>query len=247
MWCVTPEDHELQHKVEEYESLRREIDRKRQSLHRLRDELVVFEETCRHLIGSRFSRLGEIQGMIGEHLRRAAPGHRSFNRRRESHPPPASPDPRAAPGSPAAGGEAQPAKRYFRRIAIMAHPDLAADADDRARRTAIMVEANRAYREEDTGRLKEILQRLVTDPEAVPGQGVAADLVRTIRRIALCREDLRRVEAELTALRESQMGRLKEAMDEAGRQGRDVMVELSLLLDDQISLAAGRLEKLRVR
>lgn len=74
-------------------------------------------------------------------------------------------------------------KRLYREAAKAIHPDLAPDDADRARREKVMTEVNKAYEEGDEHRLRAILHAWETSPDSVRGEGVAAELVRIIRRI----------------------------------------------------------------
>ena len=82
-------------------------------------------------------------------------------------------------------------KKLYRDVAKSLHPDLATDDDDRARRQRFMAEANQAYEEGNETRLREILREWESSPDAIKGDGVAAELIRVIRKIAQVQERLR--------------------------------------------------------
>src|SRR4029450_12274332 len=71
------------------------------------------------------------------------------------------------------------ARRLFRQLARLIHPDLAGDPQERERRTNLMVAANDAYEQGDVAALERLLQGWHASPEAVTGRGAAAELERT--------------------------------------------------------------------
>ncbi len=88
-------------------------------------------------------------------------------------------------------------KTLYRDVAKAIHPDLASDDSEHPLRTKLMAEANSAYASGDEARLEAILAEWRTSPDAVKGSGVAADLVRVIRRIARVQRRLASIEEEI--------------------------------------------------
>ena len=89
-------------------------------------------------------------------------------------------------------------KNRYREVAKAVHPDLATDDDERARRHRFMVDANEAYNDGDQSRLEAILHAWhAASPEAVKGDGVGAELIRTIRKLAQISERLIAIEPDL--------------------------------------------------
>jgi hypothetical protein len=56
------------------------------------------------------------------------------------------------------------------------------------RRTRFMAEANRAYQFGDAEALQRILSEYQESADAVDGEGIAAELIRTIRQISVARD-----------------------------------------------------------
>ncbi len=133
-------------------------------------------------------------------------------------------------------------KRLFRQLAQKIHPDRAEDEIDRAWRTELMSEANRAYRSGDEMVLREILgqwhagQRPDRIRQAAP-HGLAKQVARMQRR-------LNEIEAELNRLVASRLYELFAAANLAHRRGRDLLQEMADQLDAQIATARVRLEQL---
>lgn len=133
-------------------------------------------------------------------------------------------------------------KRLFRQLAQKIHPDRAVDEADRAWRSELMSEANRAYRAGDEMVLHEILSQWQTGQSAqikepVRPQGLALQIARMQERLAA-------IEAELNRLIASRLYELFAAANLARQQGRDLLQELVEQLDAQIAAARLHLEQL---
>ncbi len=132
-------------------------------------------------------------------------------------------------------------RKLYREIAKTIHPDLTTDEEERARRTQLMAEVNRAYEEGDEERLEEILREWEASPEAIEGESVGARLVRTIRKIAQVEARLQAIQKEIHALQESDLFELKIKVEAAAKEGRDLFEEMVAQLDKQIEDARKRL------
>ena len=135
------------------------------------------------------------------------------------------------------------AKRLFRQLARRIHPDLAGDEAERERRTNLMVAANDAYEQGDVAALERMLADWHASPEAVTGHGAAAELERTLRRIARVEADMRRIDEELAELEASAMGWLRRRVEKAAREGWDLLAHMVRELDRQIGEAQLELDR----
>jgi hypothetical protein len=138
-------------------------------------------------------------------------------------------------------------KRAFRDVAKAVHPDLAADEDARCRRHSLMAEANRAYAERDTDRLRLMLHAWQHDPDAVIGHDPEANRERRQRRIVSMRVQLASIDAEFEDLRRSAIARLKVKIDDARAQGWSLFDEMLRQVKTEIGSAKATLVKLRSR
>ncbi len=125
------------------------------------------------------------------------------------------------------------AKQMFRRLAQQIHPDRAIDEDDRAWRTQLMSEANRAYRQGDTRSLREIAALWEEQPAGrrEAGDPGASMLHAQLQRL---RARLSRIEGELHRLFGSQLYELFIAARQASRQNRDLLGEMAARLESAI-------------
>ena len=133
-------------------------------------------------------------------------------------------------------------RRLFRDVAKAIHPDLARDALARDRRHTLMIEANQAYALGDEERLRSILRAWENSPEAVQGSDDEAARLRLVRRIAQIEEQLNAYAAELAALQDSSLWKLKAMVDESAAQGKDLVADMVRRLKRDILVTRNRLE-----
>ena len=133
-------------------------------------------------------------------------------------------------------------RRLFRDVARTVHPDLAADEQTRDRRHALMVEANRAYAIGDEERLRWILEAWERSPEAVPDSDPDAARKRLIRRIAQIEEQLALSAADLAAMQDTPLWKLKTMVDEAADRGKDLVADTVARLKRDIMATRNRLD-----
>jgi hypothetical protein len=185
--------------------LSRQLLERERGLAATRNELAAFETRYRRALGTRYARLDELAERLDETEEADA----------DPLAPESDPDDPADryPGQGLPGGqnwawgerepEKEPerrapvsdeAKRLFRQLARLIHPDLAGDAAERERRTNLMVAANDAYEQGDVAALERLLADWHASPEAVTGSGAAAELERTLRRIAQAEAGMRRID-----------------------------------------------------
>lgn len=157
------------------------------------------------------------------------------------------------PATPLAATEPEPQPRYtsdavrklFRDVAKTIHPDLARDESTRHRRHALMAEANRAYALGDEDRLRWVLQAWERSPEAVQDSDPDATRLRLARRIEQIEDELNVCAADLTALKDSALWKLKAMVDDAAAQGKDLVADMVRRLTRDIMAARNRLDAMR--
>ena len=128
-------------------------------------------------------------------------------------------------------------KRLFRQIARQIHPDRASDEADRAWRTQLMSEANRACRHGDERALREVAALWAEGRDDMPCAAFAAvPSAPTLRcQVARLRARLTEIESELHRLFGSRLYELFIAARLARRQGRDLLGEMARQLDASIA------------
>ena len=242
---LKPEEQELARKRNEQAHLEAELAERELRATNLRAELGAFERQYLHVVGLRYAELDECKAQLAERLAAAQPDNaRAQAAAREARA-------RAGDTKLGAGEKSEQAphtfkaspemKKVFREVAKRIHPDLTSDRDDRATRQRLMAEANEAYERGDEAGLAKILDEYESSPEAFPGEGAAAELVRVIRRISQVRGRLAELEAESQVLRRSDLYQLRQRVDEANQHGYDVLEEMTAKVDEQIAEAKRRL------
>jgi hypothetical protein len=173
-----------------------------------------------------------------EQSRRERDAYRSCEERPEA--------PRFAPGDDL--------KKRFRQLAHKIHPDRANDEADRAWRTPLMSEANRAYRAGDVAALEEVLalwlegQRAATSTcgNAVSPAPSSSAVAALSAQVSAIKRRIAAIAGELDRLYGSKLYELFAATRVATRQGRDLLAEMARRLDSQIDLANAELDGLDV-
>lgn len=236
----TPEERELGKKRAELVELETELAQRELDLATLAAELRAFEVRYLRAIGVLFAELDELTAQLAEsqaldHPQDAQQQHAAADARAE-----------ASASAEALGDVDQQRpmaafvpstdlKRLYREVAKLVHPDLATDSAERARRDRVMAGANRAYGNGDEARLRAILDEWVSSPEAVPGEGIAAELVRTIRKIHQIQQRLANIEGETSTLKRSDSFVLFKRVEESRASGRDLLDQMATELRRRIA------------
>ncbi|MEN9222849.1 MAG: hypothetical protein Q6M04_10475, partial [Thermostichus sp. BF3_bins_97] len=137
-------------------------------------------------------------------------------------------------------------KQLYREVAKRIHPDLATDAVEHDRRQELMAAANQAYANGDEAGLRQILLAWEQCPESVRGEGTEADLERLTRKIQQIRRRIQVLQDETSTLQHSDLYQLMDKAQVAQAHGRDLLLELAALVEDEILIALQRLAQLRV-
>ncbi len=247
---ATPEEEELQRKLQELDALMGEVAEGEEELATLLVELHAFEQRYLRIVGRRYAELDRIEAEIAAILARLSPADTAAQQEAAEASARADESAEAAGAAPA---EPSPRERFvppeglkrlFREVAKRVHPDLTTNEQERVRRQRFMADANAAYEAGDQARLEAILREWEASPEAVEGGGVGAELVRAIRQIAQARARLKAIGAEMARLRESDLHELRAKAEAGEAEGRDVLAEMAMSLDEQIASARLRLEAL---
>jgi hypothetical protein len=238
----TPEELELQRKQAELASLEAELIQRELDLATLRAELTEFERLYLRTVGVLYAELDEIEAQIAEAEARRKPrdsvAEAQAKRARAQ----------AQESAESAGvvdapklKSSEDLKKLFREVAKRIHPDLGGNEADRGRRQRLMAEANLAYENGDEPKLRSILADWEASPDTVEGEGVGAELIRVIRKIAQIQKRLSEIEREIQQLNTSDLYKLRAKADEAEKQGRDLLKEMASQVETQINIARNRL------
>jgi len=241
-----PEARELEKKRAELATLETRLAGRELDLATLQAELHSFEAIYLRVVGSRLAELDEIEAKIAEAMARHQPNDEEAQKRASQARAQAYESAQAVETEQEAGKRepfrpSENLKKLYREVAKRIHPDLATDESERKRRHELMTEANRAYEEGDEARLEAILRDWESSPESVKGEGPGAELVRVIRKIAQVEDRLKAIDAEIARLEESDLYHLKDQVDQAEEEGRDILAEMAAGVNQQVVEARGRL------
>jgi hypothetical protein len=246
---TSPEARELEKKKAELASLEARLAERELDLATLQAELRSFEGTYLRVVGCRLAELDEIEAQIAEAESRNQPKDPEAQDRASQARARAQESARAVEAEQEAGkrepfAPSENLRKLYREVAKRIHPDLATDESERKRRHELMTEANRAYEEGDEARLEAILRDWESSPESVKGEGPGAELVRVIRKIAQVEDRLKAIDAEIARLEESDLYRLKNQVDQAKEEGRDLLAEMAARVSQQVVEARERLRSM---
>ena len=252
-WHPGPGAEELIRRKAQLQVLSKQLLDRERGLAAFRNELHAFETSYRKALGARYARLDDLAERLDMTAVDDDPGQPEDD---VDGPAERYPGQGVPGGQNWAWGEREPdkepeqrpvigddAKRLFRQLARLIHPDLAGDPKERERRTNLMVAANDAYEQGDLAALERMLEDWHASPEAVTGSGAAAELERTLRRIAQVEASMRRIDEELAELEASAMGWLRRRVEKAAREGWDLLAHMVRELDRQITEAQLELDR----
>ena len=216
---LSPELEELQRKAEELSALEADLVQGELDLATTHGELQNFEREYQQIIGTRYAELERIEIQIAEYMAYLE-SSRDFN-------------------------PSEDIKQVYRQVAKLIHPDLTTDPQQKSIRQQLMTEANQAYEDGNIDRLREILRSWESRPEAVQGEGIGAELIRIIRKIAQCRDRLHKIRQEISEIEQTELYQLRVEVNSAGEKGKDLLVEMARDLDEQIGIAQAELTKIK--
>lgn len=212
-------EQELVLRQEELAALQADLSEQELAFVNLQEELRAFEQSYRRVVLSRRQELQRIEEQIHQYtLALEAMSH--------FHP-------------------SASLKQLYREVAKRIHPDLATDSLEYERRQELMAAANQAYAAGDEAGLRQILIAWEQSPESVRGEGTEADLERISRKIQQVRRRIQVLQNETTALQHSDLYQLMDKAQTAKTHGRDLLLELAALVEDEILIALQQLTELR--
>src|SRR5204863_8977402 len=114
-------------------------------------------------------------------------------------------------------------RKLYRQAILLLHPDRTLDGEEKKKRHQLTAEVNDAYQRGDEERIRAILREWHASPENVQGDGPGAELIRVIRTIAQVAKRLKAIAAEMDQLRQGELFKLKQQVEEARGNGRDLL------------------------
>jgi hypothetical protein len=252
---LTPEGEELARKKASLAALEAQLADRELELASLRADLTLFEKRYLQTVGRRYAMLDDLKAKIADARARQNPHKRDAREQARQARSKAEESARAVgeecPGAPSlndATSLSEPArserlKKLFRQAAMLLHPDRTLDGAEAEKRRHLMADLNDAYARGDEERIRAILRDWHASPENVPGDGPGAELVRVIRTVAQLEKRFRTISAETDQLRRGELFKLKQAVEEAQANGRNLLKEMCERLDGDIAEARESLKR----
>jgi hypothetical protein len=246
---LTPEKRELDKKKSELATLEEELAERELDLATQQGALSAFEVRYFRVVGTLYSTLDELEAQIAEALaRRSAEDQKlqeeAASARAKAAETAGTIDVVRDRGQDERFSPSDDLRTLYREAARTLHPDLTTDDKERLRRTRAMAEANRAYAAGDAAKLRSILEDWHSSPDSIEGEGVGAELVRTIRKIHQVERRLADIVVKLAELTSTELYELKQKAEAARVGGRDLLEQMAEQLREQINQVRARLHKL---
>ena len=237
-----PEERELSQKTQELHRLETELAERELTLATLQAQVRDFEQGYLCRVGRLYAALDEVTAELAALELREHPGSAEFeraaheSRARAERSAQEAAEAREERGKPLFKASLELSKLY-RMLAKLAHPDLCAEPKDRERRTRFMAEVNGAYQAGDEARLRALLEEWQASPEAVEGNDLGSQLVRTIRKIAQVQRRLAEIDEAIKAVESSDIGQLRQRAERLRAAGRDILAEMAAEVEQQLAEA----------
>jgi hypothetical protein len=125
-------------------------------------------------------------------------------------------------------------KALYRELAKLLHPDLTLDPNEKVRRNSLMQQVNNAYQTCDLMKLKELWEAEKNNPDNIKGDDIGSSLVRAIRRIAQIEKRIQDLDAELAAIRKTDLFVLFDTVKRAEKNGVSLLDDMSAKLESRV-------------
>jgi hypothetical protein len=221
--------------------------------------MAHFENRYLQTVGRRYAVLDDLKAKIAEARAQQNPHKQDTREQARQARSRAQESARAAgeeaPGAPSGDGATSASKpnrteslrNLYRQAARLIHPDLTLDGQEKEKRHRLMAEINEACARGDEERIRAILREWHASPESVQGDGPGAELVRIIRKIAQVEKRLKNISAEMDQLRNGELFKLKQEVEEAEANGRNLLRELVERVGRKITQAREELEQATIK
>ncbi len=246
---ASPEQVELDLKKIELEENSKLLAEKELSLEDIKISLNAFQYRYYKQVGIKYVELDELKAKIAELKLRNSPNNSIFKREFEEMRGKAEESFNEYSGVD--GQEEQvkskptgEAKKLFRKIAAIIHPDKTTDERNRLVCTELMKELNEAYDNNDIDKMQDVLTKWQESPDLITGESVVDELVRTIRSIAQVKRRISEIDDEIVEFMKTDIYVLMNKVHEGDLAGRDILEELSVEVGEVIEEVKIELQRL---
>lgn len=237
----TPEEIELKEKRIYLEELSDSLASEELNLEEIKEKVNIFQYRYYNEIGRKYVELDDILAQVAELKARRKPQDTKLGKEAEKARTQAKRAAKEFENIDNTPNEeiknvslTEEAKKLYRKIASVIHPDKATDDTSREIRTILMAELNEAYRNRDIKKMQEVLDKWLENPDSVIGTDIAAELVRTIRTIAQVKRRISGIKMDIQTMLISDIYILLIKVRDAERIGRNLLEEMAENIDMQI-------------
>lgn len=249
MKISAPEELELERKRKMLQRLKERLVIKEESMTELRAELEQFEATYVMEVGRLYAELDEIEARIAEEEVKLNPDDDEIKKRADEA------REKAEESAEAADDEnwqacthkwnpSAEAKKAYRNLAKMIHPDLAIDHEERERRHDLMSKLNDAYTDGDQKLLNKLVEEYRDAPELVKGDSIGDELIRAIRQVSQVTTRLKELRTEKLEAELSELYILRDKVRTEQLAGRNLLKQMAERTKTHIQKANRRLKNL---
>ena len=250
MNLLSPEEIELNKKLQVLQRLENRLAEQEESLVGFREELKIFEARYSQEVARLYAELDKIEAEIAEEEARLAPDDVEIQRRAEEA------RLRAEESAAAAEDENWQAcshkfypspemKKAYYKLAKLIHPDLAIDPEEQERRHELMAKLNDAYAAGDAKLMDTLVEEHRDSPQLIKGDSFGDQLVRVIRQIYQIKRRLQALKTERLELEESENNQLRLKVETEMLAGRNLLSQMAERTRTQIKRAERKLNHLR--
>lgn len=248
MQTLSPEEIELNKKRKVLERLKDKLADEEEYMADLRVALEQFEANYKMEVGRLYAELDEIEAQIAEEEVKLVPDDEEIKKRAEELRKRAEESAADAENAENCSFKIKPnaeAKKAYHNLAKIIHPDLALDAQEKAKRHELMAKLNDAYSAGDQNRLNKLVEDFRDSPDLIMGDSIGDNLVRAIRQIYQIKNRLKELREEKLVAELSELYTLREKVNQEMLEGRNLLKQMAERTKTHIKKSERRLLNLK--
>lgn len=244
----SPEEQELERQRDELRRLRDEVITQELKVSDLRDHVEAFNHDKLVLLGRLYTRIDELQLLLAKAQLRAKSEDPVLQRKVQEMSARLEQTREATREAEEAGlcrsvSITREVTEMYRQAARQVHPDHGRTPEERERRHLFMVRLNVAYKSADVEAIQDVMAAWQAEEVAPAADSIGEELVRVIRAIARFKKTLVRLEKTLTQLRARPDHEVMVRVHRAAAEGGDLLAKMEGDLESRISDLEAALRK----
>ncbi|MBT5468996.1 MAG: hypothetical protein HOK41_00190 [Nitrospina sp.] len=244
---LSPQAEELQAKRRELVQLRKNLADMELQLSTEKAELNLFEIRYQKVVGAKYAEMDIVKAQVLSLASKLYPKADTFREEAESareHAKEYSEKNEKVTNSQKEFSPPENLKKLFRRVAKKIHPDLSSSMEEREKRNELMAKLNQAYDKLDEEGIRSILVEWEAEGYLEDTLELGEQLERAVLQLAQVRGRLYNISEELEDMNLSEMFQLKNNIEMAEKEGRDLLQEIADDIEEKILKAKARIRDL---